>query len=84
VPRYVPPHRRQAFPKFFSICHHCGKVGYNRPNCFKLKPHEHKNDSPYPKNSYKGLCNMMMVVLNRLGELDKSHKTAPSAKKAWL
>jgi hypothetical protein len=26
----------------------------------------------------------MMVVLTRLKELDKSHKTTPSGKKAWV
>jgi hypothetical protein len=35
-PRNLPPKR------FIPTCHHCGKVGHIRPNCFKLKPHVHK------------------------------------------
>jgi hypothetical protein len=46
--------------------------------CFKLKPCKHKNDGSYPRNSYEGLCNIMMMVLTRLVEVDKSHKYAPS------
>jgi hypothetical protein len=53
------PSRKQSKPKFIPTCHHCGKVGHIRPNCFKMKPCEYKNDSSYSRNSYEGLCNMM-------------------------
>jgi hypothetical protein len=49
-----------------------------------MKPHEHKYDSSYSRKSYEGLCNIMMVVLTRLDELDMSHKIALSGKKAWV
>jgi hypothetical protein len=82
--KYVPPHRRQPSQRFVPTCYHCGKIGHIQSSCFKLKPREHKNDSLYLRNSYEGLCNMMMVVLTRLDKLDKSHKIEPSAKKAWV
>jgi hypothetical protein len=78
------PSRKQSKPKFIPTCHHCGKVGHIRPNCFKMKPCEYKNDSSYSMNNYEGLCNMMRVVLTRLDELDNCHKSAPSVKKVWV
>jgi hypothetical protein len=81
----VHPLRKHLLKRrFVPTCRHCCKIGHTRPSCFKLKPHEHRNDSLYLRNSYEGLCNMMMVVLTRLDNFDKSHKTAPSVKKVWV
>jgi hypothetical protein len=84
ISKYVPPYRRQPSQRFIPTCHHCGKIGHILSNCFNLKPCEHKYDSSYSRKSYERLCNMMMVVLTRLDELDMSHKIAPSGKKAWV
>jgi hypothetical protein len=80
----VHPPKKQLSQKFVPTCYHCGQVSHTRPNCFKLKPCEHKNDSLYLMNSYKGLCNMIRIVLTRLDKLDKNHKTALSVKKVWV
>jgi hypothetical protein len=82
--RIVHPPRKQHSQRFVTTCHHYGKVGHTRPNCFKVKPRKHKNDSLYRRNSYEGLCNMMMVVLTRLDELEKSHKISLSVKKTCI
>ena len=37
--KYITPHKRQHSQRFVPTCHHCGKVGHIRPNCFKLRPH---------------------------------------------
>ncbi|XP_059429117.1 uncharacterized protein LOC132162924 [Corylus avellana] len=45
---HVHPSQRVA-----RTCHHCGKIGHIRPNCFKLKPHEHKRKTCYFRNDFK-------------------------------
>jgi hypothetical protein len=51
---YVLPHRKQHSQRFVHTYHHCGKIGHTRPNCFKMKPHEHKNDNLHLMNNYEG------------------------------
>jgi len=80
----VHPPRKQPTQRFVPTHHRPVKIGHTRPNCFKLKPREHKNDSLYLKNSYEGLSSMMKIVLTRLDKLYKSHKAAPSVKKVWV
>jgi hypothetical protein len=86
--KYVPPFRRQASQKFVPTCHHCGKVGHIRPNCFKLKPREHLSDDLFFRNNHEGLFNMMRVVLTKMDELEnhgfQSHMSRHSFKKAWV
>ena len=82
--RYIPPHKRQASPKFVPTYYHCGKVGHIRPNCFKFKHHEHKSENFYSRKGFEGLCIIMMGVLSRLDEFDKSHKFVPRVKKVWV
>jgi hypothetical protein len=81
---HIPPHMRQASPKFVPTCHHCGKIGHIWPNCFKFKPREHKSENSYSRKGFEGLCIMMRRVLSRLDEFDKSHKYVPRVKKAWV
>ncbi|KAG2695044.1 hypothetical protein I3760_08G172500 [Carya illinoinensis] len=39
VQKSVPPPKRQGARNMSPICHHCGKLGHIRPNCFKLMSH---------------------------------------------
>jgi hypothetical protein len=32
--------RNQPSQRFILTCHHCGKIGHIRPNCFQLNNHE--------------------------------------------
>jgi hypothetical protein len=78
--KYVTQHRKQHFQRFIPTCHHCGKIGHTRPNCFKLKPREHMHENY--RTSFEGLCNMMRNVLTMLDKLDKGHNTAHRVKEA--
>jgi hypothetical protein len=47
--RVVHPPRNLPLKRFIPTYHRRGKVGHIRPNCFKLKPHEHKNKNSYSR-----------------------------------
>jgi hypothetical protein len=51
-----------------------------------FKPCEHKSKNSYSRNGFEGLCIMMRGrgVLSRLDEFEKSHKSIPRVKKAWV
>lgn len=68
--KFGPPPRRHHTPNFFPACHYHGKIGHIQPMCFMLRPREHVNENSYQRNNYEGLFEMMMVVLNRLDELE--------------
>lgn len=68
--------------RFAQICHHCGKIGHIIPNCFKLKPHDHKRKTCYSRNDFEGLCAMMKNMMIRLDKLDT--KPTPLVKKVWV
>jgi hypothetical protein len=57
-------------------CHHCGKYGHIKAECFKVKPHKPKNNQ-----TNKGLVNMMKNVLVRLINWDMAHTPVSQVEK---
>ena len=51
-----PIPQKQAKVKFIPTCHHCGRVGHIRPNCFKL------NRMHTSFSSYKPICHNCGVI----------------------
>jgi hypothetical protein len=73
-----PQHKQQPSHWFIPTYHHYGKSSHNKSNCFKLKPHEPKDN-----HLYEELFNMMKDVLVRLNRLDNGHNLTPRVKKVW-
>jgi hypothetical protein len=88
VSRYTPRRarmpRNQPTQRFIPTCHHCGKIGHIRPNCFQLNNHESKRDYLRSRNSHDELFNMVKGVITQLNDLAKSHTSVPKMKKIWV
>ena len=54
VANHIP--QKQNKVKFIPTCHHCGRVGHIRPNCFKL------NIMYNSFSSYKPICHNCGVI----------------------
>ncbi len=52
--RAIHSRKRQYSSRFVPTCYHCDKVGDIRPKCIKLRPHEHVNENPSPRNDHEG------------------------------
>jgi hypothetical protein len=53
-PKSFPSNKKQPTTRFVPTCYHCDKVGDIRPKCIKLRPHEHVNENPSPRNDHEG------------------------------
>jgi hypothetical protein len=60
-------------------CHHCGKYGHIKAECFKVKPHK-----PKKNQANEELVNMMKNVLVRLINWDMAHTPASQEEKVWV
>jgi hypothetical protein len=58
-------------------CHHCGKYGHIKAECFKVKPHKPKKN----QTNEEGLVNMMKNVLATLINWDMAHTPASQVRK---
>ena len=76
--------RKQPFQRFIPICHHFGKLGLTRPNCYRMKPREPKSEISFSKKVVEGLCKMMKRVLIRVNDLDKRHNFVFEVRKVWV
>jgi hypothetical protein len=76
--------KNQPTQRFIPTCHHCGKIGHIRPNCFQLNNHESKRDYLRSRNSHDELFNMMKDVITQLNDLAKSYTSVPKMKKIWV
>jgi hypothetical protein len=84
TPRRAHMPRNQPTQRFIPTCHHCGKIGHIRPNCFQLNNHESKRDYLRFRNSHDELFNMVKGVITQLNDLAKSHTSVPKMKKFGL
>jgi hypothetical protein len=84
TPRRAHMPRNQPTQRFIPTCHHCGKIGHIRPNCFQLNNHESKRDYLRFRNSHNELFNMVKGVITQLNDLAKSHTSVPKMKKIWV
>ena len=85
-----PIPQKQAKVKFIPTCHHCGKIGHIRPNCFKL------NRMHSSVNSYKLICHNCGIIghirpncdklkTRRVNVTPKSEKIVrPKIKTIWV
>jgi hypothetical protein len=63
TPRRAHMPRNQPFQRFIPTCHHSGKIGHIRPNCFQLNNHESKRDYFCSRDSHDELFNMLRGVI---------------------
>jgi hypothetical protein len=63
TPRCAHTPRNQPFQRFIPTCHHSGKIGHIRPNCFQLNNHESKRDYFCSRDSHDELFNMLRGVI---------------------
>ncbi|KAG6675181.1 hypothetical protein I3842_15G088300 [Carya illinoinensis] len=81
VQKSVPPPKRQGARNMSPICHHCGKLGHIRPNCFKLMSHfVHasafvNSRTAYPSGRGKNYMNDSKNVSTFLRQ--RAHKASP-------
>jgi hypothetical protein len=72
--------QQQHYPQRDSpSCHHCGKYGHIKAECFKVKPHK-----PKKNQANEGLINMMKNVLVRLINWDMAHTPASQVETVWV
>lgn len=62
-----------------SSCHHYGKYGHIKAECFKVKLHKSKK-----KQTNGGLVNTMKNVLVRLINWDMAHTPASQVENVWV
>jgi hypothetical protein len=84
TPRRAHMPSNQPSQMFIPTCHHCGKIGHIRPNCFQLNDHELKRNYFHSRNSHEELFNLLKGVITRINDLDKSHTCVPKMKKVWV
>jgi hypothetical protein len=84
TPRRAHMPRNQPSQRFIPTCHHYGKIGHIRPNCFQLNNHESKRDYFHSRDSHDELFNMLRGVITQLNDLDKSCTFVPKMKKVWV
>jgi len=78
-PHHAFRQQRHYHQRHFPSCHHCGKYGHIKAECFKVKPHK-----PKKNQANEGLVNMMKNVLVRLINWDMAHTPASQEEKVWV
>jgi hypothetical protein len=71
----LPRNNYHSHQRNSQCCHHYGRRGHLRPNCFLLN--SQKNKTSLPRNDFGKLCAMMNNMMTRLDKLD----IAPRVKK---